>query len=288
MYAQSYNELVEKAMDYTLKDSLIQAEELFRKALKIDPKNTRNALLFSNLGTVQKRLGKFDEAIESYTFALNIIPYSTAMLLNRATLYMEKNLYEKAYVDYCNVIDLLPDNIEARLMRAYIYMRRREYKEARIDYNVILGNDSKNKPARLGLAMLNQKEGKYVAALDEMNLLIEEYPEDVSILKMRANIYLEQDKKEVALFDLETASRLAPSDADISKDSYAKRGPERIAAAVESERYIQGCPHLEQEIVSQPDGEAGTGEYAHHSGGRGAWQCPASIESCICMEWLRC
>ena len=147
--AQSYNELVEKAMDYTFKDSLQQAEQLFREALRLDPYNARNALLFSNLGTVLKRQGKIDEAIESYTMALNITPYATAILLNRATLYMEKNLTEKAYLDYCNVIDLLPNDKEARLFRAYIYMKRRQYKEARIDYNVILGVDAKHKAARL-------------------------------------------------------------------------------------------------------------------------------------------
>ena len=87
--AQSYNELVEKAMDYTFKDSLQQAEQLFREALRLDPYNARNALIFSNLGTVLKRQGKIDEAIESYTMALNITPYATAILLNRATLYME-------------------------------------------------------------------------------------------------------------------------------------------------------------------------------------------------------
>ena len=92
----------------------------------------------------------------------------------------------------------------------------------------------------------------------------------------------------VYLFDEEQQVVESPSDADIGKDPYAKRCPERIAAAVESERYIQGRPHLKQEIVSQPDGEAGTGEYAHHACRRRAWQCPSSIESCICMEWLRC
>lgn len=45
---------------------------------------------FFQPGTVQKRMGKTDEAIESYTMALNITPYSTAMLLNRASLYLDK------------------------------------------------------------------------------------------------------------------------------------------------------------------------------------------------------
>ena len=149
--AQSYNEIVEQAMDYTFKDSLVQAEQLFRQALKIDPSNSRNALLFSNLGTVLKRQGRIDEAIEAYTLALNITPYSTAILLNRASLYMEKNLLDKAYVDYCSVIDLLPKDREARLFRAYISMKRRNYDEARIDYNVLLAEDMNNKAARLGI-----------------------------------------------------------------------------------------------------------------------------------------
>ena len=110
-YGQEYKDLVEKAMDYTRKDSLQQAEQLYQQALKLDPKNARNALLFSNLGTVQRRMGKIDDALQSYTLALNIIPYSTAILLNRATIYMEKGMLDKAYLDYCNVIDLLPKSL---------------------------------------------------------------------------------------------------------------------------------------------------------------------------------
>ena len=104
-----YHRLVGQAMDYTLKDSLKQAEQLYREALKLDPTNARNALLFSNLGTVLRRQGRADEALEAYTMAINITPYSTAMLLNRASLYMEKGREDLAYVDYCTVIDLLPD-----------------------------------------------------------------------------------------------------------------------------------------------------------------------------------
>ena len=95
----SYNELVEEAMKYIKLDSLTQAENLFRQALKADPTNARNALVFSNLGTVLKRQGKTDEAIKNYTFALNITPYATSILLNRAALYLEKDMQDKAYID---------------------------------------------------------------------------------------------------------------------------------------------------------------------------------------------
>ena len=229
--AQSYNELVEKAMDYTFKDSLQQAEELFREALRLDPYNARNALLFSNLGT-----------------ALNITPYATAILLNRATLYMEKNLTEKAYLDYCNVIDLLPNDKEARLFRAYIYMKRRQYKEARIDYNVILGIDAKHKAARLGLAMLDQKEGRYIAARDGMNLLIEDYPKDASLYKMRANLELEQNLPDAALLDLEEALKLDARDADthvMMGDIYLQMEKKHEAREAYEKAVSLGVPRME-------------------------------------------
>ncbi len=213
-HAQTYNEVVERAMKCALGDSLVQAEQLFRKALKMDPNNARNALLFSNLGTVLKRMGRTDEAIEAYTMALNITPYSTAMLLNRGTLYLDKGLDSKAYVDFCNVIDLIPENIEARLYRAYIYMQRREYKEARIDYNVIVGKEPSHKAARIGLAMLDQREGNLSAARDKLDLLIGEFSDDASLFLMRANLDLERGYPEAAILDLEEALRLNPKDAE--------------------------------------------------------------------------
>ena len=212
--AQTYHEVVEKAMDYTFKDSLIQAEALFEQALKMDPSNARNALLFSNLGTVQNRLGKTDEAIESYTLALNITPYATTILLNRAALYLEKGLNDKAYMDYCNVIDLIPENVEARLYRAYIYMSRRQYDEARVDYNVIIGKEPRHKSARIGLVLLEQNLGKVVSARNGLNLLIEDYPNDISLLKMRANLLIDEKYPEAALVDLELISELDSNDAE--------------------------------------------------------------------------
>ena len=213
-YGQTYNEVVDRAMKCVLGDSLVQAERLFRQALEMDPDNSRNALLFSNLGTVLKRMGRADEAIEAYTMALNITPYSTAMLLNRGTLYLDKGLESKAYVDFCNVIDLMPENIEARLYRAYIYMRRREYKEARIDYNVIVGKEPSHKAARIGQAMLDQCEGNLTAARNRLDLLIGEFADDPSLLVMRANLDLERGYPESAVMDLEESLRLNPEDAE--------------------------------------------------------------------------
>ena len=95
------------------------------QALKLEPKNAKNALLFSNLGLVQRRLGEFDKALESYSFALNFAPLAVPILLDRAAIYMEMGKTDRAYTDYCQVLDEDKQNKEALLMRAYIYVLRR-------------------------------------------------------------------------------------------------------------------------------------------------------------------
>lgn len=215
MQAQTYEELITRALDAAQKDSLRQSEALFKQALQMDPANMRNALLFTNLGTVQRRMGKKDEAIESYTLSLNITPYSVVTLLNRASLYLEKNLLNKAYVDYCNVIDIDKTNKEALLYRAYIYMQRREYKEARMDYNTLLQEEPGNATARLGRALLNQKEQRHREALEDFNRLVSDHPRDISYLKARANLEVEMNTPDLALLDLEEAAKLNPDDAEI-------------------------------------------------------------------------
>ena len=207
MQAQTYDQLAARAVEAAERDSLELSEKLFEEALKLEPANMRNSMLFSNLGTVQHRLGKIDKAIESYTLGLNLAPYSVTILL--------KNLYEKAYLDYCNVIDIDRKNQEALLYRAYIYMQRRDYKEARIDYNTLLQEEPKNKMGRLGMALLNQKELKFREALEEFNCMITDYPNDASLLKARANLEIEMNTPDLALLDLESAAKLSPKDAEI-------------------------------------------------------------------------
>ena len=234
LFAQTYDELINHAMDAIEKDSLYQAEGYLKKALQLEPANMRNALLFSNLGTVQRRMGRNKEALESYSLALNLTPYSITMLLNRASLYLEMDYLDKAYVDYCNVIDLDAKNTEALQFRAYIYMRRRQYQEAKNDYQSLLETLPDDKTARIGMAMVNQKMQRYREALEEFNRLIVDYPKDVSLLKARAELEVDMNTLDLALLDLENAVRMAPNDADL----YVMCGETYLAQGRKREAYV--------------------------------------------------
>ena len=243
--AQTYDEYISQAMDAIETDSLAKAEMFFKEALKLEPANIKNALLFSNLGTIQRRIGKKKEALEAYSLALNLTPYSITILLNRASLYLEMDMLDKAYLDYCNVIDLDAKNKEALQFRAYVYMRRRQYMEARLDYQRLLEEEPGNKTARVGIAMVNQKDKRYREALEELNRLITDYPRDVSLLKARAELEVEMNSLELALLDLEEAVRITPNDADIyviCGEIYLTQGKKREAYAAFEKAVELGIP----------------------------------------------
>lgn len=237
--AQTYEQLTTQAADAIGQDSLHRAEQLILRALQTDPANPRNSMLFSNLGLIRQRQGRYEQALESYTFALNIAPLSVPILMNRASLLMQLGRSDHARADYSLVLDREPENIEALLMRAYIHTAARRYKEARADYVSLLKIAPTDYNARLGLAMLEQKEARYDEAILLLNTLIAEHdgdtaaptaesstptPESTASLALlytaRAGIRLDMNQPDTALLDLDEAIRLAPS----QPDAYIVRG----------------------------------------------------------------
>ena len=146
------------------------------------------------------------------------------------------------------VIDLEAKNQEALQFRAYIYMRRRQYQDARNDYQSLLEAVPGDKTARIGMAMVNQKLQRYRESLEEFNRLIVDYPQDVSLLKARAELEVEMNTLELALLDLESAVKLAPNDAEIyvmCGDIYIAQGRNREAYRAFEKAIELGVPRPE-------------------------------------------
>lgn len=215
--AQSYEELCKRSVECTERDSLDQAEAYILQALKLEPANLHNALLFSNLGTLQRRQGKYQEALESYTYALNVTPRAVPILLNRAAVYLEVGKNELSQADCSLVLDFEPDNEEALLMRAYIYFRQRDNKLARADFERLVKTHPTSYDGRLGLATLEQKEHRYEQALNILNGMIAEKVEDAApshyavLYTARADVEKDMGHVEMAMIDLDEAIRLDDS-----------------------------------------------------------------------------
>ena len=72
-------------------------------------RDSHNALLFSNLGTIQRWQHRYEQALDSYTLALNIAPRAIPALMNRAALYLELGKDDLARIDYSLVLDIESD-----------------------------------------------------------------------------------------------------------------------------------------------------------------------------------
>ena len=131
--AQSYKEYVRKALDAMSTDSTEVAERLFREAMRVEPAQRSNAMIYYQIGRMQEHRGKLEKALESYTMGLNVAPHVLPLRMARAKLYMQLGNKEKALVDYRDVLDWKADEQEALFMRAYIYTEQRLYKKTRTD-----------------------------------------------------------------------------------------------------------------------------------------------------------
>ena len=210
----TYQSLFDKAMSYVKEDSLQQAEMYFRDAMKMEPTNPHNALIFSNIGNIQTRAGMRKKAIESYSLALNTMPDLAEAIRQRAALYMQENDYDKAFIDYCHLLDIDANDTEALLYRAFIYKNRRNYRQARADYESLLRIKPDHVEGNLGLALLDQKEKRFREAMDIINLLVERNAENSLFYAVRADIEVDMDKPDLALFDLSEAIKWNSSNSD--------------------------------------------------------------------------
>ena len=215
-WAQTYDDFVEKSLNAIEADSLLAAENYIRQAIEAEPDNPINAMLLSNLGTIQRRRQQYEQALDSYTQALHITPNSIPILLNRATVYLELSKNGLAKQDYSAVIALRPNHEEALLMRAYILMNQKNYEDAKKDYETLLQNNPLHFNAKLGLATLLQKMAHYDEAHIILTGMITQASDEDNVDKRQlAMLYVaragvENDLKHVeqALLDLELAIKL--------------------------------------------------------------------------------
>ena len=208
--AQTYNDWIDKSFEALEKDSFPQAEEYLKKALRIEPASPLNYMLLANLGTVQRQLGKFEDALISYNSALMVSPKSLPLLDSRASLYAELEQWDKAEEDYTTILYIEMDNEEALYRRGLIRLERGDSIAARIDFETILKNNSISAKARLGIAALLKKSHDYVMAAEMYTQVLKGNSENKDILLKRAEVYYLDGKYSKAITDINKSIYIDP------------------------------------------------------------------------------
>jgi len=211
VYVSAQNDLggLSSAFDYIERNRLDSAEIALKAVLKNDPDNPLNPFLLNNLGTIQRRLGKRDEAILSYTAALGTFPKQSVFLESRASLFAEMGQAEHAIIDYSTLLEENPNNEEALYQRGLLYLQIKNTDRAEADFRRMLELNPKSLYARNGFASLAKFRGDYEEAEKIYNYLLDKEPENFNLYAGRAELYLLMKKPGKASSDINRAIRLA-------------------------------------------------------------------------------
>lgn len=223
--AQTYEEMVSKAMDFAEQRDYIGAELTLKTAMRKEPDNPGNIILLVNLGTFQRNLGKLEEALISYNAAIAKFPNPKLLLHNRAALYCEMNKLDNALIDYSTLIIDNPKDIEALYRRGLIFIAQNSLLNAENDFNKIVEIEPDNLQAKSSLAMLLKREGKWVEAEVAYTYLLSKNKVNAELYLNRAECYLQMDKLGKAIDDLGKASTYGYNDYPL----YILRGQVRLA-----------------------------------------------------------
>ena len=165
---------------------------------------------------------------------------TTDELLKTAGAQIEKENWHDALDTYNKVLQKDSKNAAAFYFRAYVNEKLHRYKFARSDYEDFLKIAPFNYEGMLGLALLNQKDKHYTEAYDQINNLVEMYPDSVSAYIARAGMEEERGMLEPCVFDWGEAIRLAPS-----KGEYYTERAERL---IRIGRKEEACRDLDKAL----------------------------------------
>ena len=200
--AQTYDEWVDSSFVALENERPEEAEAALFEALRLEPANKRNVLLWSNLGTIQRQLGKYKEAMESYTIALAQNPKSTTLLQNRAALFGEMGKPNDALTDYTAILFIEPDNENALYYRGLLYLQAGNYDLAEADFRRLMDMDAESLKGRKGFATLEKFRGNYMEAEKIYNFLIGKEPKQRDLYIARAELYFFTNRNARALSDI--------------------------------------------------------------------------------------
>lgn len=185
----TYIALADSADYYIDRKMWTHAERVIIKALRHEPANKSNYLLWSNLGMVREQTGNYPGAVESYTIGLASAPRSTVLLTNRARAYLSEGKSDEALKDLSAALEVDSTLRWPLKMRGFVYASKGKLKEALNDlikYESCFGADSDIAEVKGDVYIL---QGDFEKALEEYKKANDSESNPELIIKMATSAY---------------------------------------------------------------------------------------------------
>lgn len=150
------------------------------------------------------------DSLQTLNRAISQEPRNTDLRLKKAAVNIELGQWDYAIEEYGRVLELDQKNLAALYFRAYAHTNQRHYDLAKSDYESFLTIVPKHFEAQLGLAMVKRLLGRKSDTTDELNRLVQQFPDSAKAYAARAAYETELKHYELALFDWEEAMKREP------------------------------------------------------------------------------
>lgn len=132
-----YLQLADSAQYYIGKEQWKESARCIREALRLEPANVGNIMLFSNLGLATGMDGKYGEAMQCFDIALARAPESIPVLTSKAKIQVYFSDKEGGMETLNTILNLDSMAQWARQTRGLLHLRDRDYKEAFTDFRFL-------------------------------------------------------------------------------------------------------------------------------------------------------
>ena len=136
--------------------------------------------------------------------------------LRKAEADIQLEQWDYALAEYGRILRDDERNLAALFFRAYVHERQKHYDLAKADYESFLTIQPVHLEAHLGLAHVLEKMGRKSDAGDELNRIVQMFPDSADAYAARAAFETKYLQYELALFDWSEAVRLKPDNVGFS------------------------------------------------------------------------
>ena len=156
------------------------------------------------------------DSLETLSANLKQDPNNIDLRLRKAEADIQLEQWDYALAEYGRILRADEKNLVALYFRAYVHERQKHYDLAKVDYDAFLAIEPVHLEARLGLAHVLQKMGRRQDTVDELNRIVQMFPDSADAYAARAAYETEQQQWDVALYDWDEAVRRRPENVDFA------------------------------------------------------------------------
>lgn len=212
-----YLKLIDDADKAVAKNDYDRAISLLVEALRLEPDNSGNVMLLSNVGMLSFYTGRDSAAVHYLSLAHSMAPESITILSNRAKVLTHMNRLSEAIADYKAAARLDSTQYLPYLNMGVIYLATGDTLQAgmMLDKMAALTDPASSVECTAAMAWLSSVRGDNKAALHHYTNLINAGEESAQIFAARAQCNAALSNFTDASEDLASAIAIDPDCADI-------------------------------------------------------------------------